>query len=572
MKVAIIVIIAACFLLASQVSAQPCPFTNNFNGYHATTVANLLTCYDAVTFNQTLADKLIEVVEKLQDLYSFADVSSAPVNQGSPYTNIEVGTTPFSGIYGSHASNSAFFLALQKAVNKYQDSHFTFSMPTPYKTAIIMTPFCLRSELDGNGNQILRAELPYVTAAGNFDAIPPTTTTNVHIGKVVSLINGVDAMTFVKTWTNGLLGLHRDPSIQFNAALGRNGLWCGRSVDLYPYDSTPASYDYTFGDASTATIANKVLSPPYANLAAFTAAIYSGQAKKRDVPSSSTGGIGHMEVNSYQQAYERTLESWPHEERLALSYLMTGRTLPLELLSTKVAQDNGFSPENTKKRTIDATSSRTNQFEWLGGFDGKIGGWALFNPSVGVLKIKDFEMPPGASSSFLNPIGTILKAMANRNLKNLIIDLTGNLGGLTGLAYNTLMWFTPEWERANFNKASVAMPPTSFRINPTTTAMRTAGAIPDIFLSSVTGQMMTPTDFMVTNKRSNVPRGSLTSDMTAISFLNLTADLTGQVYSQWGGDSGLALLPPPGTLKRSLSSLTVCVPRLAPNSLVVCAL
>ncbi|KAF9119659.1 hypothetical protein BGW39_000135 [Mortierella sp. 14UC] len=423
---------------------DPCGLLGAKNGA-GITYDDVAACYRAIPFNRANAATTIKTVLTLfNDFYIFRDAALTP-NLPAPFTS------PPSNIVGrlqtigrtTYTSDHKFHEDIRLAIASLNDAHAAYAVDC-YTKYIFVQPLTLYAPVV-NGRQDVRI---FADKDGRG-----------HEQCVVSTINGVDALTYLKNFADIEINSSHDLGVRLNDALGRQRydvdsrrfedfpggfsiradlpatasiaytLQCGNSRPITIEDEWQVlpQLDAEFHDVAS-YIENVCLPPPTISEPAANSA----PAKRNDAI---IGRFRHMR------------EDPPHVKW----YIeMQKRAAALS-----APGDQPPSPPRQQFPGADLISSAN--------------GTAFYHlkaqPDVGVLVFHTFDADPDYE---VPHIVESLKQLHARKVTKLLIDFQGNSGGYVSLAEDTVQIFFPSTEELSTSMAS------DLRVTPSIQALAAA--------------------------------------------------------------------------------------------------
>jgi C-terminal processing protease CtpA/Prc len=360
-------------------------------------------CFNAVPFSTATSQSTIAQLQNLVNLYSFSDMSA---NSTAPYNlkvNLLGGLSTIANT--AFASDYAFHLALYNLFNGLGDAHTLYFPPTPYGKFFLIRPFAFISTVDQNGNQVIMsgAETRLLTQAGANTVIAYNQITNVQVSaytnQVITAINGMSPIQFIANVGNRM-GTSKDQGARFNNGLANFQFTAASQTD--------------FLLTETYTIGGKNVTLP---LFYFVEQLFNGLTDfQTNIP---------FNANTKRQSGSDYI---PRELRLEQ------RTKKLSVIDHSAIFNQD---QSSKKRAGPATttlisSSLENSAVCSTLIDNQ-------NNPTAVLKISTFAPAQTAAdawtTSLLTTIETCITNAQQNNIKNLLLDMVDNGGGIICAQY-----------------------------------------------------------------------------------------------------------------------------------------
>ena len=192
-----------------------------------TTVSGATQCLNTFAYNSTLAPQVISTLQTQLQLYPFLQANTAGLSPfGLTYNLSQV----LQGLAGTtYQSDYAFHVAVAAAIRGCRDGNTYYSIPEGYSNSFTtIQPLGITSIEPTNGAQIIVVKttpmfmqlhnMAMMTSAPSM-GFPPQFANNLTIydGWQVVAIDGVEAMSYLQSWTNQQFPISKDPAINFNA-------------------------------------------------------------------------------------------------------------------------------------------------------------------------------------------------------------------------------------------------------------------------------------------------------------------------------------------------------------------
>jgi hypothetical protein len=346
------------------------------------------------------------------------------------------------------------FSEVANTVNSVLDAHLAFTRPVPLLSMEQYAPFGLVLARDSGNNVVVRivngtwAPADFTAAFGGdafADLVDGTST-------LVS-VNGVPAVQFLREYASQFGYNHRDPMTRLNAALGSSGHWAVRALNKYApiYLSNP-TLTYIIAKAAGGQVTRSI----------------------------AHGIVGFTAINDVT-FLKAVLFNEPARKR-AVSTVEESQTISKRALSQGGPSVEGvFSQYRT----------------------GAPGSGAC------VLRISSFFVQRGAATlNYRTTLEDAITECVQAGYKNLIVDVSSNLGGAPAAAQTLAALLVKPWDGVNDPNTNFdhALQVFDIPVNSNWTDLYNAGAMNNSgtdgfwplknYLSPVDGTFLTPSGFL----------------------------------------------------------------------------
>eukprot|EP01128_Nolandella_sp_AFSM9_P005207 TRINITY_DN2486_c3_g2_i3.p1 TRINITY_DN2486_c3_g2~~TRINITY_DN2486_c3_g2_i3.p1 ORF type:complete len:1242 (-),score=226.99 TRINITY_DN2486_c3_g2_i3:646-4371(-) len=494
---ALLLLLLVLLNLFSGSSAQdPCSLPAKALGGFAWygTPQELASCYQSLAVpSEAIRTGTIDAILNALEFYSFTDIA---VDSGPPY-NIQVDLVAEVEALRSQtfANDWDFHKSISDIYKKASDFHNFYQLPFTYTQQMIVLPFSLRSRVVSGQQELYLAEgflgEDYAGGVGTVPVAPSTL-----YAKKLEKINGVDAMTFLKTYSQSL-GLVKDDGARFNALVGAT------FRDLNLFAKQPMSFGLAIVESYTWTVEGSDYVFP--NLAvSYQTVASSANFLSGNYPTKKRSEVAEQDV------YGR------HLIQARLDYLKEEQAKKRGTFSLNY---DDFENEDLK---IVRQSETVN---------GEFACWNLRDGQAMVMHIKNFvPVLQGQFAADRNGAVLTLRNCLNeaglQNIDNLILDLRSNPGGETWLSLQLMATLIKAWTddsdvAGTYNHESNMYGIFDIRKGPLTDTLEAADFFTlnkPLFLDRVTGSILTDNSFYT----NSISRSRTASSTTSAEFSSPT--------------------------------------------------
>jgi hypothetical protein len=431
--------ISGCILVA-LISAQ-CTFTPNSSNGKAWlgSVSTLQSCASSIPASANRKSATLQVLRQMVDLYSFTDIA---MNSGAPWNmNVDLVAGLNTIEAKSYSLDHQFHKDLTTLFNSLNDAHTWYSYPAPYSNMAAFRPFGVRPVYDGSKLRFYLTQSQYLdpsTYQQLFNFNP-----NNYYGDEVTQIDGTDVLTWFKNYANTEVGNYKDNSVRFNAAIKTSGQYIAVIGDRYSIVDAPTT--------ETMVINGNTVSVPLAGALIGSLNGLNDAINQIDTPRTSTGSKKRVAVVPDLEMFNgMTVRPGPdihREKKELLSPFVNEEGIQFSMPTIDYSALPSVKPLNkrsTQASTIAIKTGTSSNLELTSGTrDGTI--WrGLYTTADGnnvpVLRITSFA--PNDVNSFLTVISDFADLITNNKFDRVVVDVSGNGGGIICLAYSAMSIFT----------------------------------------------------------------------------------------------------------------------------------
>ncbi|KAK3818044.1 MAG: hypothetical protein JOS17DRAFT_757749 [Linnemannia elongata] len=410
---------------------------------NAITYQDVSNCYRAIPFNNSHAAVTFSTIYTLfNEFYVFKDSAMTPNLQApfsSPPTDI-VGKLEAIG-RTKYASDYKFHDDLRRAINSLYDAHASYNVNC-YTGYYFLQNLTLYAPVINN--------VQTIRVYSDIAKGPQRQ----YEGCLVRTINGVDALTYLKTWADEELNMSHDAGVRLNYALSLQRFnpetktfqtadsKFGVRANLPPTASI--EYEIQCGNAQPIALEESwrvvsLVKGKFSDVKSFVQNV----CEKKLEPAGADGGANALR-DEIKGGSLHMMEEPEHYKR----YLAYKERVTVEAEAAAV-KDAATSPPPTP--TPGQLVQQYPGAEFLGGGEGTAFYHLKTQPDVGVLVYHTLKADP---KSEVGNLINGLKEFHARGVTKLVIDLQSNFGGYVNLAANTVNTFFPSTEFLASNLAS----------------------------------------------------------------------------------------------------------------------
>eukprot|EP00127_Corallochytrium_limacisporum_P001996 Clim_evm3s97 gene=Clim_evmTU3s97 len=485
--------IATAALMTSLVAGDACTdLTYNPNvGAYVGTVSDIRDCLDDTPFNSNVRDATIAALRDVAEAYSYTTLQKGRI---PPY-NQEVDLPALLDTIEitNYSSDFAFHRAINEAFASLNDAHTTYSMPDPYSQMVVLLPFQFSVSSNGSSmtfNSGASTQVFGSTVPGILDG-----NANAYAGsenKVVTSIDGNSPQDQFIEWARQQ-AFSLSESVRFNAlvmydmpyiSLSEIPLPSSDTVSLDFSDGSSGNFKYMIvGFASTkfangADVVDRTLSAVKRNIRDMFVSI---DRNGNEMRLRMLAGNPFKTRKAQLQAWVKNAQWDQADDDGAVAWAGSGENYggnPVRVEKLYVQEDqmpkrqsmhledqqrenrsrllteDYISFRNSKLESIGTDTRRqTNLFRDLGAISE--GSWVLYQYGTDTLVLDVAGFSPLTSQSDINTyinevIGLIeftVDVGNSDNVPNLIVDVSGNGGGIVCLAKYLSYALNPDWEQ-----------------------------------------------------------------------------------------------------------------------------
>ncbi|KAF8928809.1 hypothetical protein BGZ47_001419 [Haplosporangium gracile] len=411
------------------------------------TYHDVANCYRAIPFNNAYAAATFSTVYTLfNEFYIFKDTAMTP-NLPAPFSSppkdiikkLEtIGRTKYTSDYKFHDD-------IRRAIDSLYDAHASYSVDC-YTQYYFLQNLALYAPVIDN-DQTVRV---FTDAAASPQ--------RQYEGCLVRTINGVDALTYLKTWADDELNISHDAGVRLNAALSFQRF----NLKTRTFQNADSPFSVRFSLPPTESIRYEIqcgtarpvaLEEPWRVLSFAKGTFHDVNSFVENIcaPQPEPAGSADAEdaLRNDIKGHLLHMREEPAHYKRYLAYKERAAATAAAEAETKANKDAPPAPHPTP-----APGPPAQEFAGADLLDAG-NGTAFYHlkaqPDVGVLVYHTFDAEP--EYEVPNLIRG-LKAFHARGVTKLVIDLQGNPGGYVSLAANTVNTFFPSTEFLATNLAS----------------------------------------------------------------------------------------------------------------------
>eukprot|EP00029_Vermamoeba_vermiformis_P007630 TRINITY_DN3352_c0_g2_i1.p1 TRINITY_DN3352_c0_g2~~TRINITY_DN3352_c0_g2_i1.p1 ORF type:complete len:693 (-),score=153.11 TRINITY_DN3352_c0_g2_i1:54-2132(-) len=425
--------------LVALISAQ-CSFVPNASNGRAWIgpVSNLQDCASSIPASPNRKSTTLTVLRQMVDLYSFTDIA---VNSGAPWNmNVDLVSGLNTIEAKSYSLDYEFHKDLTTLFNGLNDAHTWYSFPAPYSNMAAFRPFGVRPIYDGSKLRFYLTQSQYLDPSVyqqlfNFNP-------NNYYGDEVTQIEGTDVVTWFKNYANTGVGNYKDNSVRFNAAIKLSGQYIAVTGDRGSIVDAPTT--------ETMVINGNTVSVPLAGALLGSLSSQADAINQIDTPRTSTNKK-RVAVDPDMEVFKgMTVRPGPdihREKKELLSPLVAEGGIKFSMPTVDYSALPSVKPltkRGTQASTLAIKTGTSSNLELTSGTqDGTI--WrGLYTTADGnnvpVLRITSFA--PNDVNSFLTVVSDFADLITNNKFDRVIVDVSGNGGGIICLAYSAMSIFS----------------------------------------------------------------------------------------------------------------------------------
>jgi hypothetical protein len=430
----VLLFILGCLSVA-LISADQCTLEpNSSNGrFWIGAVSDLRACASSIPASSTRKTDTISVLRQMVDLYSFTDIAK---NSGEPWNinvDLEAGLNTIAA--KSYTQDHLFHKDLTTLFNGLNDAHTWYSYPAPYSNMAAFRPFGVRPVFDGT----LRF---YLTQSQYLD---PSVYQQLfgfnpqnYYGREVTQIDGTNVVSWFKDYANTNVGNYKDNSVRFNAAIKISGQYIAVTGDRGSIVDAPSSETMVInGQTVTVPLAGVVIG----GLSSVSDAINQIDSPRVSAKKKRVAVDPDMEV--FKGLTVRPSPDIHREKTQMLLPLVNEGGVKFSMPKidySALPSVKPLSKRNTQASTLSIKTGTSSNLELTSGTsDGTI--WrGLYTTSDGnnvpILRITSFA--PTDPNAFLTVISDFADLITNNKFDRVIVDVSGNGGGIICLAYSAM--------------------------------------------------------------------------------------------------------------------------------------
>ncbi|KAF9918391.1 hypothetical protein FBU30_000225 [Linnemannia zychae] len=425
----------ATFTAAAPTSSHldPCGILGAKNA-SSITYHDVANCYKAIPFDKTNAATTLNTIYTLfNEFYIFRDaalIHNLPAPFTSPPTDVikrieKIARTKYNSDYTFHND-------IRRAIASLNDAHASYSVNC-YSQYAFRQPLTLYAPVIG-GKQNVRIFGDKLDRGYDNDNC------------IVSTINNVDAISYLRDYTNDNPGFSHDGGVRLNSALGYQMFNLANKT----FTDYPGSFAFTNNLPPTASIRYEVqcghsdpihINDEWQIISLVDAKFHDISSYIENICLPSEEAADPADENFVSALRNRIFQK--REEPPHVKYFLAMQEQAHEGALAAAPAPDAQPPKPPKQQFPDAhliNAGNGTAFYQLKNY-----------PDVGVIAFHTFDADPEYE---LPIIIDSLKALHDLDVTKLIIDFQGNPGGYVGLASNTVATLFPSNEELATNLAS----------------------------------------------------------------------------------------------------------------------